>query len=170
MDPSLKPDPNRKGSYYRRIEDVKRALDSLGADYLSDALQFLAYYFGCEKLARGIVGIHLQWPAMKAYHHRTSLRLDEIKAAAAALGLLVAQDDLEWLFADFQQQSLLRPSTPDWNSSARVLRNTLGHDFGPSNVAKITIHAPFHNPKMRLFLGCVGQVLEYQRIHFVGIP
>jgi len=170
MDPSLKPDPNRKGSYYRRIEDIRRALDSLGVDHLSDAMQFLAYYFGCEKLAHGIVGVHLRWPATKTYHHRRYLRLDEIKAATAALGLPVAHDDLEWVFADFHEQGLLQSPTPVCNTSARVLRNTLGHDLGPTNVARIMAHAPFHNPKMRSFLRCVEPVLAYQRIHFSGIP
>jgi len=169
MDSSLKPDPRQKGSYYRRIEDVARALESLQTDKLSETTLFLVYYFGCEKIARGIVGIHGKLPATKAYHHNTRLRLEDIKAAAVALSLSVSQEELDWLFADFNQQNLLRPPTNDWSSSARYLRNILSHDFGPSNVARIAKHAPFHNPKMKLFLECVPQIHAYQHLHFDGV-
>jgi len=130
---------------------------------------FLVYYFGCEKIARGLVGIHARLPATKAYRHGASLQFNDIKVAAVALGLPISEKDLEWLFADFNQQHLLRPPTPDWNNSARYLRNILTHDFGPSNVTRIAKHAPFHNPKMNLFLGCVPTILEYQRLHFAGV-
>jgi hypothetical protein len=170
MHASLKPDPLRKGSYYRRIADVELGLKRLGAEGLSGSVQFLAYYLGCEKIARGVVGIHRRAPALDAYHHRASLKLEDVKAGAAALNLSVPVDDIDWLFADYNQQSLLRSSNPDWTNSARYLRNLLGHDFGPSNVAKVEKHAPFHNPRMKAFLGCIPKIFEYQRLHFSGIP
>lgn len=170
MDPSLKPDPARKGSYYRRIEDVTRALEKLQTDTLSEPVQFLVYYFGCEKIARGMVGIHSRSPARTAYDHKTRLRLEDVKSAAVALGLSVSQEDIDWLFANANQQHLLRSPGVHWTTSARHLRNILTHDFGPSNVAKVAEHAAFHNPRMKSFLRCVPQILAYQRLHFDGIP
>jgi hypothetical protein len=41
-DAPLKPDPTRKGSYYRRIEDIGRAFDALGVAILAPALKFVA--------------------------------------------------------------------------------------------------------------------------------
>ena len=79
-DASLKPDPMRKGSYYRRIEDIGRALDKLGVADLPPAPKFVAYYFGCEKLAHGGVGIVSSRPAVCEYHHRNPLKLNDIRA------------------------------------------------------------------------------------------
>jgi hypothetical protein len=169
MDPSLKPDPNRKGSYYRRIEDVARGLDSLESGKVSATIRFFIYYFGCEKIARGLVGIHSRRPATEVYHHRHSLKLSDIKAAASTIGLTVPSQDLDWIFADIKEQHLLQ-STPSWTTSARCLRNNATHDFGPSNVARVTEHAPFHIPKMEAVLASVPTILEYQRRHFAGVP
>ncbi len=168
MDPSLKADASRKGSYYRRIEDIGRALETLDADRLSPALQFLTYYFGCEKLARGLVGIHARWPALKAYAHSTKIPLLDIQTASSALSLTVRQTELAWIFADFNEQSLL-PAISPRTPSARVLRNSITHDFGPSNVARIADLARSHNPRMKRFLGCAEEVLSYQRQHFSDI-
>ena len=170
MDPSLKPDPKRKGSYYRRIEDIDRALKKMGADRLPKVVQFATYYFACEKLARGIVGIHSQCSANDAYQHRKYLRLNDIRLAAKALTLSISIDDLNWLFSDFSEKDLLREYNTQYNSSARVLRNTLGHDFGPSNIDLVLHHVDFLIPKMSNFLACAGQVLAYQKANFSGIP
>jgi hypothetical protein len=170
MDPSLKPDPNRKGSYYRRIEDIGRALKRLDAEQLPPAVRFLVCYFGCEKLARGIVGIHKRWSANKAYGHDTKLRLDDTKSAAAALNLSIPIDDLNYVFANEQEQQLLLAANSPFQRSARNLRNVLGHDFGPSNVGLILDHADFLIPKMIKFLDCASEALAYQRAHFSGIP
>lgn len=169
MDPSLKPDPNRKGSYYRRIEDIERALDKLGVKHLPQAIQFLAYYFACEKLAFGIVGIHSRYPATEAYRSGKRLHLRDIKSAAAALGLSISNQDLDYLFADSKQQGTLQTKSSICNSSARFLRNKLGHDFGPTNVGNVSKHAGFLIPKMTRFLVCTSQVLSYQKKHFSGI-
>ena len=169
MHPSLKPDPLRKGSYYRRIEDIARALKILQSDKLSETMLFLVLYFGCEKIARGLVGIHARLPAPEAYRPGRRIQLKDIKASAAALGLSVLEQDLAWLFAGDRQQHMLRPTSAITNS-ARYLRNNLTHDFGPTNVARITQHAPFLNPKMKSFLGCVPKILAYQRAHFSRIP
>jgi hypothetical protein len=168
MDPSLKPDPLRKGSYYRRIADVSYALESLRVGALSETMRFFAYYFGCEKIARGLVGIHVQRPATEVYHHKHRLKLKDIKAAAVALQLNVSQSDLDWLFADFNEQDILQ-TTGSYTNSARYLRNRVTHDFGPSNVARVAKHAPFHNPRMEAFLRCVPAIFDYQKLHFAGV-
>lgn len=66
IDPSLKPDPTRKGSFYRRIEDIDRALKTLGVPSLPAAPKFVAYFFASEKLAHGVVGIVDQRPRGRA--------------------------------------------------------------------------------------------------------
>ena len=170
MNPSLKPDPLRKGSYHRRLEDVARVLQSLQGGGLPSPMRFFVDYFGCEKIARGLVGIHARLPATKAYHHKKSLSLTEIQAAAVALTLPVSASDLHWLFADFNEQHLLQTSTPGVSNSARYLRNKVTHDFGPSHIALVVAHAPFLNPKLQAFLACVPAILAYQRCHFSNIP
>ena len=168
MDPSLKPDPLRKGSYYRRIADVARGLESLQVKALSETMRFFAYYFGREKIARGVVGIHARWPATTAYHHNQRLKLNDIKAAAVAMGLNISAQDLDWLFADFNEQHILQAKDSCTNS-ARYLRNRVTHDFGPSNVVRVTRHALSHNPRMEVLLSCVPAIFEYQRAHFAGV-
>lgn len=165
MDPSLKPDPLRKGSYYRRIADVARGLESLQVTKLSVTMRFFAYYFGCEKIARGLTGIHACLPATTVYCHKRGLKLKDIKVAAVDLRLNISQQDLDWLFADFNEQNILQ-ATSSFTNSARYLRNLVTHDFGPSNIARITRHASFHNPRMERFLGCVPAIFDYQKIHF----
>jgi hypothetical protein len=66
---SLKPDgsPKNRGSYTRRIEDIRKGLDKAGSAYLPPAGLFLFLYYGCEKLAKGIVGIASEWSADDAY-------------------------------------------------------------------------------------------------------
>lgn len=171
MDPSLKPDPTRKGSYYRRIQDIQRGLDALEVEKLPDTLKFFAYYFGCEKLAYGIVGIHKRLSACTAYRTKKNpLRLDEIKQAVTALGLQFNLSDLEWIFADYFEQVNLQSSSAMCKNSARYLRNKVGHQLGPTHVELVKLHAPFHLPIMRTFLHCDSQVLAYQVAHFSNIP
>ena len=170
MDPTLKPDPLRKGSYYRRLEDVARGLQSLHGNGLPAPMRFFVDYFGCEKIARGLIGIHARLPATKAYHHRKSFSLVEIQTAAAAPALPVSAGDLHWLFANFNEQHLLQTSTPGVSHSARYLRNKATHDFGPSHIALVVTHAPFLNPKLQGFLACVPAILAYQRRHFSSVP
>ena len=169
-DQSLKPDPKRKGSYYRRIEDIYRALKVLDADKLPTVAQFVTYFFGCEKLAHGIVGIHSRSPANTAYRHGTHLKLCKIKSAARALNLSIADNYLDYLFADYTEQGVLRGYDPQHTKSARVLRNTLVHDFGPSNANKVSLHAKFLVPKMTVFLDGSKEVLAYLKQHFGGVP
>ena len=152
-DPSLKPLPKLKGGYYRRIADIDRALDAMGAKQLPPVVQFLINYFACEKLALGIVGIANQWPVADAYHVSRRVNLSELKSAAKSLKLSVSDGDLDLLFG-------LAPAT------ARTLRNTLNHDLGPSNVKLVGSHCGMLVPIMSKFLGCVKEVHNYQRRNF----
>ncbi len=133
MSPSLKPDSELKDSYYRRLRDVARGLDKLEIGRASPTIRFFGYYFGCEKIARGIVEIYKQWDADKAYSHKTQLKLNQIRKAADAIGLNFPLEDIEWIFADHDEQKKLVP-TSDCKYSARHLRNRATHEIGPSNV------------------------------------
>jgi hypothetical protein len=170
MHPSLKPDPLRKGSYYRRLEDVGRGLQSLQVGGLSAPLRFFADYFACEKIARALIGIHARLPASKAYRHGKPLSLAEVKVAAAALALPISVDSLQWLFADWNEQDLLTAPAPGVSHSARYLRNRVTHDFGPTHIAMVVAHAPHLHAKLQAFLACVPSILAYQKLHFSSIP
>ena len=170
MDASLKPDPHRKGSYYRRLEDIERGLRLLNTSAASAEMRFFAHYFGCEKVARGIVGIHATHPAEKVYGPNFRLKLARIKAAATTLGLPVKPQDLDWLFAAHDEQDLLQSPAPDLTNSARHLRNTLTHDFGPTNLARVSQHTVLLNPKMEALLGSIPTILAYLQAHFAGVP
>jgi hypothetical protein len=166
-DASLKPDPYRKGSYYRRIQDIERALRMFDVMRLPVTIQFVTYFFACEKLAHGVVGINRQRPAGMQYSHRTRLLLDEIKTAAATMNLSIPAGDLNCLFADYNEQHLLPPGV---KTSARLLRNKLAHDFGPTNVGSVARDAPDLIAKMTTFLKCVNEVLAYQKANFAHVP
>jgi hypothetical protein len=163
----LKPDPTRKGSYYRRIEDIGRALDTLGVATLPPAPKFVAYFFGCEKLAHGIVGIVAARPAVRQYHHRNGLKLNDIKRAASTMKLHIPASELGWIFADINEQHLLAGGLA--LASARVLRNNLTHDFGPTNAEKLVRSAPVLIRMMERFLNCTNDVLAHLRANFAHV-
>ncbi len=166
--PSLKPDPNRKGSYYRRIEDIRRALKILNPDELPEIFQFATYYFACDKLAHGIVGIDERLDDESAYKKQPSLK--RIKAAAQNLKLPISTDDLTYLFAAEYQQHLVPQSDPRHSVSARFLRNKLAHDFGPTNVKRVQAQADFFIPRMVAFLNCADDTLTYLKANFSDVP
>src|SRR5262245_10554655 len=114
---SLK-DKGRKGSYYRRIKDIDCALRDLGIEHLPNTIKFLGLYFGCEKLAYGIVGIHFGYQAADAYSHRHYLSLSELEKATVALSLPVSADVLCYLFADRNDLPKLHALNPPWSESA----------------------------------------------------
>lgn len=151
MDQSFTADGGVKGSYYRRIEDIARALDALRVSELPPAIQFLAYYFACEKLALAIVGIQRNKSAKVAYEGQ-QVRLGQLKQATRELRLSMGQEYLESLFS-------ANPLT----RSARVLRNKLVHELGPTHVKHIVDDGPSFIPKMKQFLGCAPEVLAHLR-------
>ena len=157
LDWSFEPNPDLKGSYYRRLEDIPEALAKFDVTTLptNSPAQFIAYYFGAEKLAKAIVGINSDEPARIAFHHRVGVRLLETKSAARNIGLTISEAELDALFE--HQSRLPQPS------SAITIRNRLSHDFGPTQVSHIRQHAPRLIPIMRKFIADVDPVLKHLR-------
>jgi hypothetical protein len=166
MHSSLKPDPDLKGSYRRRIEDIDRAFKEMDADNLPAAARFLVRYFGCEKLAQGIVGIHNRWPPDKVYGPRKCPRLDQIKSAVTGLGLTFPLGDLAHLFEQHVSTTVKPLQEP---ISARDLRDAVVHNFGHTNVRYVHKKAPVLLPMMDRFLGCTPDVIAYLKAHFSKI-
>ena len=162
LDPSFAPDPDLKGSYYRRLEDVRRALDSFGTKALpaNSPAQFVAYYFGAEKLAKAIVGINKVRLPKSAF--RQPVDLAETKAAARDLKLQISQTELDALF-----EHQTRVSQP---SSAITIRNRLTHDFGPTQVWHIHQHAPRLVLIMIRFIANIDLALQHLRTEWAKQP
>src|SRR6476469_2815476 len=128
---SFEPDPDLGGSYYRRLEDIPRALDKFEVKALPDnsAAQFVAYYFGAEKLAKAIVGINKLQAAKNAFNRDgRPVPVDHpaIKSAARLMKLKISDADIDALFV--RDKATKQPDT------AREIRNRLSHDFGPTQV------------------------------------
>jgi hypothetical protein len=136
---TLKPDRNCKGSYYRRLDDIKKGLKRIDSSSLPPGGRFLFLYYGCEKLGKGIVGIAQQWPAEEAYEKR-GLQLGELKAAVKSIGLSVPDTELDALFASTDK------------TTARYWRNEIVHNFGPTNVENVIKHSLELNRRMHDFL------------------
>lgn len=83
------------------------------------------------------------------------------------MGLAITEAELQWIFADHAQQRVLTGGLAP--ASARVLRNNLTHDFGPTNADKITQSAPALVPIMERFLNCTPAVLVYLRRNFAHV-
>jgi hypothetical protein len=157
LDWSFEPNPDLKGSYYRRLEGIPEALAKFDVKTLpaNSAAQFVAYYFGAEKLAKAIVGISKARSAPKAFGRHVSVKLPETKSAARNMRLKVSEADLDALFEHQTHQP--QPS------SAVTIRNRLSHDFGPTQVSHIRQHAPRLIPIMVKFIGDIDPVLEHLR-------
>jgi hypothetical protein len=155
LDWSFQPDPDLKGSYYRRIEDIPRALTKFGVSKLSpnSAAQFIAYYYGAEKLAKAIAGINKDQPAKDAFGRFVSVKLPETKYAASKMKLKISEPGLDALFEHQWQRK--QPT------SAITIRNRLSHDFGPTQVWHIHQHAPRLIPIMVTFIGDIDRVLKH---------
>jgi hypothetical protein len=156
LDWSFEPNPDLKGSYYRRLEDIRCALAKFEVTALppNSPAQFVAYYFGAEKLAKAIVGINKALPAENAI--RRNVDHEDTKFAAREMKLKISQADLDALFEP--QSRLPQPS------SAITIRNRLSHDFGPTQVGHIRQHAPRLVPIMVKFIGDdIDPVLRHLR-------
>jgi hypothetical protein len=135
---SLKPG-DIKGSYYRRLEDIKKGLEKIDSYNMPPGGKFLFLYYGCEKLGKGIVGISNEWAARDAYKPERSLHLDHLKPAVKRLNLGISNTTLEELFGNAK-------------TSARHWRNEIAHNFGPSNVENVVKESATKNKKMHDFL------------------
>src|SRR3954452_13703825 len=127
LDWTFEPDGTKGGTYYRKIEDIQVGLDELGADNLPEPVRFLAFYFGCEKLAKMMAGIHLSRNAN--YATKGFLEIDELRDAISALSINFATGDIEELF--------LSGSSGMSIESGRALRHRLNHEFGPAIVKSV---------------------------------
>src|SRR5712692_10399712 len=149
---SLKPDGSdeNKGSYFRRIEDIKKGLKEIDASSLPPGGRFLFLYYGCEKLGKGIVGIKEEWEAEAAYDR--GLELADLKSATKAMKLPVKDGELDTLFLSSSK------------ASARHWRNEIVHNFGPSNVKNVIAHSTVLNQRMHEFLEkSTPAVLNYMK-------
>jgi hypothetical protein len=152
---SLKPagDKLNKGTYYRRLEDIEKGLREIDKSKLPSGGRFMFLYYGCEKLAKGIVGIHAQWEAEEAYNQ--SLELAGLKAAASAMKLGIPDAELDALFLSNDK------------TTARYWRNEIAHNFGPSNVGNIVKHSAALNKRMHDLLDAyTPAVLAYLRANY----
>lgn len=160
LDPSFEPQPKKKGSYYRRLEDIPRALDKLEVTGLNSAAQFITYYIAVEKLAKAIVGINANESADAAFARPVDLR--KTKRAARDMKLNISAPELTVLFKPDKKQQHGAPLPPP--TSAVAIRNRLFHDFGPTQVSHVRKHAPGMVPIMVRFIDDdIGPVLKHLR-------
>lgn len=153
---TFEPNPDLKGSYRRRLEDIDLALNDLGIQSIPNASKFIGYYFGCEKLALGIIGIEKGVPAEDAYKPFSRVNLAQLALAARRIGVTFSASELPDIFAG------PKDPTPPGGTSARLLRNDLVHDFGPTKVQKLEkVHAATFNPKMVRFPASVREVVAH---------
>jgi len=127
-----------KGTYFRRLEDIQRGLRVIDASRMPSGGRFLFLYYGCEKLGKGIVGIHKTWAADDAYDQ--SLHLSELRLAVCGLRLDISDAELNALFVSNDK------------TTARYWRNEIVHNFGPWNVKTIIKHSATLNKQMHDFL------------------
>jgi hypothetical protein len=155
LDWTFSANPRTKGTYSRRLSDIRLATGKFSTAKLpaDSPARFLGYYFGCEKLAKAILGVARLWPAERAFDHKTPLDLEQLKTAAKKLGIAFADPDLTKIFG-----TQPAPAKPTFG---REIRNRLIHDFGPSNVDHAKAAAKVLTPTMMRFLACEHQTQEY---------
>jgi len=116
-----------KGTYLRRIEDIQIALDWYGADQLSAAAKFVAYYWACEKLARAIIGIADKKPAGEIFLE------DKPAPKSVTPNLARVREKLGKLEIPFDEARLKLLFEPQENvqkpTSAKRIRDRLFHDL-----------------------------------------
>jgi hypothetical protein len=149
-------DRSVKGTYRRRIADIGKALSEFGATRLpaNSPAQFVAYYFGCEKLAKGIDGIAREVSTKNSFED-SDMNLQRIMEARGKLCLPNIDDDELALLFDVQ------PKTNKFPNVARTIRDRIFHDSGPTNVGHAAKHAAKLLPIMRKFLSSEPHVQKY---------
>lgn len=93
--PTLKALPKLKGGHYRRVKDIQRAFDELRVTELPPVVQFLLYFFGCEKLALAIVGVEGQFAAGEGQF----VHFEQLKKAAESLKISITDRELDSILA-----------------------------------------------------------------------
>ena len=146
LDRSFEPDPQMKGSYYRRLEDITRALDKFEVTALpvNSAAQFVVYYFGAEKLAKAIVGINDDKPAETAFSRHVSVDPPKTKDAARNMKLKISEDELDALFKPQRQPQAAVERHHDPQSPVARFRTEAGEPHPSARVAIDTDHGQVH--------------------------
>ena len=101
---TLKPAGSKdyKGTYFRRLDDIRKGLLEIDKSKMPAGGRFLFLYYGCEKLGKGIVGIHKTRAADEAYDQH--LHLSEL----GRMGLAIPDAELDALFVgDDKQQPVI---------------------------------------------------------------
>ena len=166
-DPSFDINPKSKGSYVRRAQDINRALALLKIDSLSGVSAFASYYFCSEKLAKIIIGVENKEPASKIFGPNGTLKIQSLKKSCRSLNLPVSEDEIDWIFnakcSGTGWDKLISSLIANGSSlkSARWLRNKLVHDIGPTHVSLIQKQEKALIPKMKKFLQCTEEIVEY---------
>jgi hypothetical protein len=141
-------DPCRKGTYLRKIDDISKGLEALRAENLPEPVRFMTLYFGCEKLAKMMIGINLRRSATDPGDRKLHI-----------LELYTAVEDLKIAFTAQQVERLFRTGRDDLTVVAgRALRDRLTHDFGPTQVQRMEEQTSELTPLARIFLSRAGDV------------
>src|SRR5882757_9889914 len=116
LDWTFSVNPRTKGTYSRRLTDIRLATGKFSTAKLPNdsPARFLGYYFGCEKLAKAMLGIARLWPAEKAFYHKTPLDLEQLRAAIKKLGIAFADLELTNIFG-----TQLPPAKPTFGREIR---------------------------------------------------
>jgi hypothetical protein len=118
--------------------------------------RFLFLYYGCEKLAKGIVGIAAEWEPEEAYEQK--LVLTTLKSAVRTMKLPVSETELDTLFLNSSKKS------------ARHWRDEIVHNFGPTNVENVVMHSTTLNQRMHEFLeASTPVVLNYPKTKYAHL-
>jgi hypothetical protein len=138
IDLGIERDPNKKGSYRRRLDDVLVALAKLQIDKFREEGAFVFYYLACEKVARIMVGLTDKKPGA-SHFNKIKIRSSNVMKACASLRSGILKDEIELIFRN------------DKDTACR-LRNQLIHDIGPTHVVQIIQNAARLNNVMKKFI------------------
>jgi hypothetical protein len=138
FDLAIERDPNKGGSYRRRLNDVFIALKKLEIDKLRDDGAFIFYYLACEKIARIMIGITNRKPG-PSHFNSIQPRSSNILKACTSLTPEIPKKEIESIFRDGKL-------------TACRLRDQLVHDIGPTHVEQIVKNSPHLNGIMRRFI------------------
>lgn len=138
FDFAIERDPNKGGSYHRRLNDVFVALIELKIDKLPDEGAFIFYYLACEKIARIMIGITDRKPG-PSHFKGIRPRSSNILKACSSLVPEIPKNEIESIFRDEKL-------------TACRLRDQLVHDIGPTHVEQIVKNSAHLNRIMRRFI------------------
>lgn len=144
-----------KGTYFRRINDIQLAFDKFGVERLTGPAKFVVYYWGCEKLARALIGIANELPAPTQFPEDKSnpFKLTDVRASLLRLGMTFDEQQLRCLFDD--QKNQLNPT------SAKRIRDRLFHDFGPTQIGHVLKNQGTLHTTMLAFLKLRSDAIDH---------